>query len=327
MKPLPIPSRPWTNVTLDFVTDLPISNGYNAILMVVDCLTKERHYISCTTDENGTTTKTTAQLLLQNVWKLHVLPLFLTSDRGPQFISGVWKNLCKILDISASLSTSFHPEIDGQSEIANQEMERHLCTFVHYQQDDWSDKLPMVEFAANNNNSTSTRLSPFFASRGLHPRRSFDVVDLSDTITRERINKKKAIDISESMQSIWKYTQESLTKAQTSQSNQANKHRKKVSYDIGDKVWLSTKNISTDRPSKKLDHKMIGPFEVIGKKGISLELQLPQAMKIHNVFHPNLLQKASTDPLTGQVNKPAPPVIINNEEEWEVEDILNAKSL
>ena len=72
---------------------------------------------------------------------------------------------------------------------------------------------------------------------------------------------------------------------------------------------------------------MIGPFEVIGKKNISLELQLPQTMKIYNVFHPNLLQKTSTDPLTGQVNEPAPPVMINNEEEWKVEDILDARSL
>ena len=81
-------------------------------------------------------------------------------------------------------------------------MERHFCIFVNYQQDDWSDKLPMVEFAANNNNSASTRLSPFFALRGLHPRMSFDVVNLLDTTARERINKKKAIDISESMQLI-----------------------------------------------------------------------------------------------------------------------------
>ena len=71
---------------------------------------------------------------------------------------------------------------------------------------------------------------------------------------------------------------------------------------------------------------MIDPFDVIGKKGISLELQLPLAIKIHNVFHPNLLQKASTDPLTGQVNEPAPPVIIDNEDEWELEDILDARS-
>ena len=130
----------------------------------------------------------------------------------------------------------------------------------------------MAEFVANNNDSASTKLSPFLASRGLHPRMSFDVIDLSDKTICERINKKKAINISEAMQSIWKCAQESLTKTQLSQSNQANKYRKKVSYKMGNNVGLSTKNINTDRPSKKLDHKMIGPFEVIGKKSISLEL-------------------------------------------------------
>ena len=133
LKPLPIPSRPWTDVTLDFVTGLPINNGYNAFLMVVDCLTKEKRYIPCTKDENGITTKVTAQLLLQNIWKLYGLLLLFTSDKGPQFISGVWKNLCKILDISTSLSTLFYLETDRQSEIANQEIERHFCTFVNYQ--------------------------------------------------------------------------------------------------------------------------------------------------------------------------------------------------
>ncbi len=104
----------------------------------------------------------------------------------------------------------------------------------------------MTEFATNNNVSLSTKLSPFFNSRGLYPRMSFNIVDLSDTTICEQINKKKAIDISETMQSIGKYAQESLTKAQTGLSNQANKYRKEVSCDIGDKVWLSTKNINTD---------------------------------------------------------------------------------
>ena len=69
-------------------------------------------------------------------WKLHGFSLSLTSDRGPQFISEVWKNLYKILGISANLFTSFHLETNRQSEIANQEMKRHFCTFVNYQQDD-----------------------------------------------------------------------------------------------------------------------------------------------------------------------------------------------
>ena len=91
-------------------------------------------------------------------------------------------------------------------------------------------------------------------------------------------------------------------------------------------MWLSTKNINTNQPSKKLDHKIISPFKVIRKKDILLELQLPQAIKIHNVFYPNLLQKVSINLLTGQINKPASSIIINNEEEWEVENIFNAKS-
>ncbi len=206
LKPLPIPSHLWTDVTLDFVTSLPISNAYNIILIVVDCLIKEKYYIPYSMNENSTTTETTTKLLFQNVWKLHDLLSLLSSYRGPQFISGVWNNLCKILGISANLSTSFHLETDGQNEIANQKIKKHLHTFVNYQQDDLVDKLPMAEFAANNNISSSTKLSPFFTLRGLHPCMNFDVIDLFDTTTRERINKKKAIDISKIMQSIWKYT-------------------------------------------------------------------------------------------------------------------------
>ena len=104
----------------------------------------------------------------------------------------------------------------------------------------------MAKFGANNNNSAFTRMYPFFASRGLHPRMSFDVINFLDIIIREQINKKKAIDILESIQSMWKYVQESLTKAQTSQSNQANKHRKEVFYDIREKMWIFTKNIIID---------------------------------------------------------------------------------
>ena len=119
LKPLPIPSCPWTDVILDFVTSLSISNNYNAILIVIDYLTKKKHYIPCTTDENGTTIEAIAQLLLQNIWKFYGLPLSLTLDRGPLFISGVWKNLYKILSIFVNLSTSFYPETNRQKEIAN----------------------------------------------------------------------------------------------------------------------------------------------------------------------------------------------------------------
>ena len=205
-------------------------------------------------------------------------------------------------------------------------MERHLRTFVNYQQDDWSEKPAMAKFAANNNELASTKLSPFYATKGLHPHMSFDIVDFSNTSTRKRIFKQKALEISRNMETTWEFVQKAMAVVQKSQLKQADKHRTDISYTVRDKVWLSIRNITMDQLSKKLDHKMLGPFKVIRNKGVLVELQPPQSMKIHNVFHPNLLQKASTDLLTNEVNEAPPPVIINNEEEWEVEDILDAKS-
>ena len=93
----------------------------------------------------------------------------MVSDQGPQFISEVWTHLCQILQINVKLSTAFHPESDRQSEIANSEMERYLCTFVNYQQDDWTDWLPLCEFAANANESVSTYTTLFFVNYSFQP--------------------------------------------------------------------------------------------------------------------------------------------------------------
>ena len=146
-------------------------------------MTKERQYIPCTTDENGTTTEATAYLLLNNIWKFHGLPLSLTSDQDSQFISRIWRNLCKIHGVRANLSTSFDSELEGQSEIANQEIKRHFCIFVNYKQDDCSLKLAMAEFIVNNNVSISSsiKLSSLFPTKSSHPRISFDIVELFDT--------------------------------------------------------------------------------------------------------------------------------------------------
>ena len=102
---------------------------------------------------------------------------------------GVWNILYKILDIKVNLSTAFHPKIDRQNEIAIQEMERHLRIFVNYHQDDWSEKVTMAKFAANNNQSAFTKLLLFFATKGFHPYISFDIVDFSDTSTHKQILK------------------------------------------------------------------------------------------------------------------------------------------
>ncbi len=121
---------------MNFVTGLPESKDFNAILMIVDRLTKMHHYIPCTAAEEGTNAEEIARLLISHVWKLHELSSTIVSDREPQFISLVWKAVCRTLKIDVKLSTAFHSETDDQSEIANQEMKRYLRTYCNYQQDD-----------------------------------------------------------------------------------------------------------------------------------------------------------------------------------------------
>ena len=148
------------------MTGLPECELKNAILIVVDCLAKERVYIPCSDKNEKTNAEATAKLLLHNVWQKHGLPLSIVSDQGPQFVLAVWKALCKILQINAKLLTAFYPETDSQSKIANQEMERHLCTCVNHFQNNWVDLLSMANFAANANPSSTTKIPPFQATRG-----------------------------------------------------------------------------------------------------------------------------------------------------------------
>ena len=105
LQPLPVPEKPWVDLTMDFVLGLPKSQGYDSILMVVDRLSKKRHYILCTED-NSTNAEATAAMFLRHVWCYHGLPVSLTLDRGSQFASKMWDSLCKLLGIRAKLSTA-----------------------------------------------------------------------------------------------------------------------------------------------------------------------------------------------------------------------------
>ena len=326
LKPLPIPDKPWSDITLDYVTGLAKSKGqYDAILMVVDRMSKERHYIPCTCSDEETIAEATAKLLIDNVWRHHGLPNSMLFDRGPQFVSAVWKAWCKILGITAKLSTAYHPETDGQSEIANQDIERHLRSFTNYNQDDWVDLLPMAEFAANSAPSATTGVSPFMATKGYEPRMSFDPVELSASSTRERLANAKARAITNDMQKVWNFVKQNMERAQERQRTATDRHRTEISYQEGDMVWLSTKNIKTERACKKLDHKMIGPYRVKKLVGSSYQLELPPSMKIHDVFHTSLLRKVADDPLPGQINDPPPPVVVEGNDEWELDDIFDAR--
>jgi len=151
--PNSIPEKPWTHILADFITKLPLAQGYDSILVVVDQLTKMVHFIL-------TTEKTSAEGLVRlfrdNVWKLHGLPESIILDRGPQFAAGLMRELNRMLEIMSKLSMAFHPQTDRQMERMNQELEQYLRMFINHRQEQWPEWLGTAEFAYNNKVHSST---------------------------------------------------------------------------------------------------------------------------------------------------------------------------
>ena len=132
LMPNSIPEKPWTHILADFITKLPLAQGYNLILVVVNKLTKMIHFIPTT---EKTLAKGLARLFRNNMWKLYGLPKSIISDRGPQFAAGLMQELNEMLGIKSKLSMAFHPQTDGQTERVNQELEQYLRMFIDHRQE------------------------------------------------------------------------------------------------------------------------------------------------------------------------------------------------
>ena len=158
LQPLPIPNTLWEHISADFITDLPLSHGYNLILTVIDRLSKEVELITCT---KTCLALDTAKLFLANIWKHHGLPRSITSDQGPQFTAQVMQELNKALSIATKLSTSFHLQTDRQTEIVNKEIGKFLQIYCFEKQDSWFAWLPIAQFSINTKKHASTKKSPF----------------------------------------------------------------------------------------------------------------------------------------------------------------------
>ncbi len=333
LKPLSVPEQRWSDISMDFVTGFPTctrkGTNYDAVLVVVDRLTKQSHFIPCSEADKETTAVEVAKLYVHHVWKLHGLPKSIVSDRGRQFCALFWRYLCQRLGIQAKLSTAYHPETDGQTENTNALMERYLRSYVTYLQDDWVDWLPLAEFAKNNTYSETIKTSPFFANYGFHPRLGLEPGSESSIQgdQRTRAQLVAAESFASKMDDILGYLRQEMTTSQSSQEHQANAHRRAASaFKVGDLIWLDSRHIRTERPCRKLDWKNQGPFMI--KEVVSpyaYRLDLPPSMEVHDVFYSGLLRLASEDPFPGQSNPPAPPIITDGEEEWEVEEILDSK--
>ena len=264
---------------MDFIIKLPLVQGYDSILVVVDRFTKMAHFVPTT---KKTTAEGLARLFRDNVWRLHGLPESIISDRGPQFVVGLMRELNEMLGIKTKLSTVFHPQTDGQTERMNQELEQYLRMFIDHQQDHWPEWLGTAEFAYNNKVHAGTKVSPFEANSGQNPRMGFKL--------RKKGKFEEAEKFAKRMKEVQEEAKAALGKAQEDMRQYADRHREEaVGYKVGDLVLLSTKDLKwqmVGRHSEKLVKQFVGPYKI--KAIISsnvVELELPATIKIHLVVN------------------------------------------
>jgi hypothetical protein len=300
LQPLSIPSQRWEEVSMDFITGLPKSEGKSVIMVIVDRLTKYAHFCALSHPFKASTVATA---FMETVQKLHGSPKIIVSDRDPIFTGHFWTELFSCLGTQLAHSSSYHPQSDGQTEIVNKCLEGYLRCFVSDKQAQWFKWLPLAEWWYNTSFHTATKMTPFMALYGYHPP--------SITSSLKEKSKVQAMeDHIENQQQVLQILKDNLTMAQNRMKQQADQHRSERSFEVGDWVFLRLqpyKQMSLKQAKKdnKLSPKYYGPYKVLQKIGtMAYKLELPASSRVHPVFHVSCLKKVIGDKIPVQTILP-----------------------
>jgi hypothetical protein len=329
LQPLPVPGQPWESFSMDLVVDLPQTEaGYDSVCVFVDRLTKMTHLAPC---KKTDTAKDIVQLFIREVFRLHGMPKHMITDRDPKFTSVFWKEFFHQVGTSHGLSSAYHPQTDGNTERVNRVMEDMLRHFVDSNQTNWDKLLPLVEFAINSSHHDSLafvnaegrvqKYTPFQLNYGRTPHSPLKSVA---SIVAGKRDAPGVVQFMHELQEAHKHAKTAIEAAQQRQKLYADQRRRSVDFKLGQRVLLSTKNISIKMlGTPKLLPKYIGPFKVVDKvNDVAYKLDLPACLKIHNVFHVSLLEEYRSRDQGGKVQPPPIPELVDGHLEYEVEQIL-----
>ncbi|KAL0196887.1 hypothetical protein M9458_005427, partial [Cirrhinus mrigala] len=306
LQPLPVPKRPWSHIAVDFVTDLPPSQGHTTVLSVVDRFSKGCRFIPL---PKLPTAMETAEALCNAVFRYYGLPEDIVSDRGPQFTSRLWSNFLRLLGVNVSLTSGYHPEANGQ--------------YCHDHQEDWSRYLLWAEYAQNSIRKASTNLTTFQCVLGFQPPLfpwSGEPSDLPAVNSWFRRSEQ-----------TWNRAHVYLQRAVRRTQAQADRRRRpNPTYEPGQWVWLSTRDLRLHLPCKKLSPRYVGPFKIVRQiTPVSFRLALPPEYRISPTFHVSLLKPAGPPDGGGILDETASqrpaPLLIDGEEAYRVNTILDSR--
>lgn len=316
---MPIPHggnpRPFATITMDHIVDLPESEGFNGIQVVCDHdATKGVVLSPCTKNIDA---MGAADLLQRDVYRCFGLPERIISDRGPQFASTAFREPHKLLGVKTSMSTAYHPQTDGGTERTNQTLEVAIRIYCAENPGSWAKMLPQFEFALNNRAHSVTGRSPFELLMGYHP----DAIGRVHPSPKHPSTEQRLKELKETRDAALEAHDRAAAVMAQRQLG------KTPPFKQGDQVWLEATNLRLPYPHRKLAPKREGPFKIVKVMGpITYKLQLPKRWKIHDVFHASLLTPFRSTKEHGPSYSYPPPDLIDEEEEYEVEAIINHRT-
>jgi hypothetical protein len=291
LQSLDIPVWKWDDITMDFVTKLPRTpSGYDAIWVIVDRLTKSAHFLPI---KETYSMEKLARLYIDEVVTRHGVPLSIVSDRDSRFTSTFWKSLQRELGTQLKMSTAYHPQTDGQSERTIQTLEDMLRACVIDFKGSWEVHLPLIEFSYNNSFHASIQAAPFEA---LYGRKCRTPLCWNEVGEKQLAGPEIVQLTSDKIGQI----RDKMRAAQDRQRMYANKRRKPIEFQVGEKVMLKVspwKGVVRFGKKGKLSPRYVGPFVIIERVGeVAYKLDLPEELRgVHSTFHVSNLRKCLAD--------------------------------